>query len=434
MLGMVGRKHIRIDYPEELFVFATDTDRGASAIFVGRDDELSRLNGYLHQLRDKSAHGDGHTALFVACPGMGKTALLGQFRRRVEKAGLPAVQVTHRHLTSPEAFASRLKAGLMSVPRRTLNTTTLGVAKALLPGVGALFGADAAEAAAAATAATEALSRAGHAMTQDYRPPLVITIDEAALLDERHRDLLLEMHEGTLDWPILPVLAGTYGARQALKRAGIYRPGRGRSTRLGCLDEHNARQAFPALCDRFGIGMEPDEIERWADRIAADSSGFPQHLNGGLVSAAEELLEANEQGRSPDIERAAGHAARYRDYYYQDRMGSVLPRHGPALAAAVEAIHQRPPGNAHRHAVEAAFLSVSNKGRAAQGLPPLQAGEEARLIDRAVENGVFQPTADDAGLELSIPSMGEYIQRTYGERGGVKRPSVDETPPSANVR
>ena len=307
-----------IERPEALFDFVTDTDRGESVVFVGRDTELRRLGGYLRSLQNKFAmegshRGDGHTVLFEACPGMGKTALLAQFRHRAELAGLPAIRITHRHLTSFEAFASRLKAGLDSTVRRNRNAAAVRVAKALLPGVNAMFGADAAEATAAATIAVELLSHAGQVLKRYRRPPLAITIDEAALLDERHRDVLVEMHEGTLDWPILPVLAGTHGARQALKRAGVYRLGRERHVGLECLLKHNAHLAFPALCDVFGIGLEPDDVERWASRIATDSNGFPQHVNVGLVSAAEELLAANEQGRAPDIKRAAAQAARRRD-------------------------------------------------------------------------------------------------------------------------
>ena len=414
-----------IERPEELFDFVTDTDRGESVVFVGRDTELRRLGGYLRSLQNKFAmegshRGDGHTVLFEACPGMGKTALLAQFRHRAELAGLPAIRITHRHLTSFEAFASRLKAGLDSTVRRNRNAAAVRVAKALLPGVNAMFGADAAEATAAATIAVELLSHAGQVLKRDRRPPLAITIDEAALLDERHRDVLVEMHEGTLDWPILPVLAGTHGARQALKRAGVYRLGRERHVGLECLLKHNAHLAFPALCDVFGIGLEPDDVERWASRIATDSNGFPQHVNVGLVSAAEELLAANEQGRAPDIKRAAAQAAHRRDDYYRDRLGGELPRYGTALVAAAKAIRKRSPGKAHRNAVEAAFLSAANKDRAAHRLPPLQAGEESRLITRAIENGVFQPAAAGS-LELSIPSMGRYIERTYGERGGQVR-------------
>ena len=123
-----------IERPEALFDFVTDTDRGESVVFVGRDTELRRLGGYLRSLQNKFAmegshRGDGHTVLFEACPGMGKTALLAQFRHRAELAGLPAIRITHRHLTSFEAFASRLKAGLDSTVRRNRNAAAVRVGK-----------------------------------------------------------------------------------------------------------------------------------------------------------------------------------------------------------------------------------------------------------------------------------------------------------------
>lgn len=424
---MTGLRHVPIEHPEALFDFTTDTDRGESAVFVGRDAELRRLDGYLRQLRNKSAMagthlGDGRTVLFEACPGMGKTALLAQFRKHAEQSGMPAIRLTHHDLTSFAALASRLKAGLDSTVRRNRNATAVRVANALLQGAAALFGPDASEAAAAAAAAIKSLAQAGSAPREDRLPPLAVTVDEAALLDKRHGDVLVQLHEATLDWPILPVLAGTCGARGATKTAGVYRLGRDRGIPLGRLPEHEARQAFPALCDRFGIGLEPDEIERWADRIAAGSQGFPQHLNVGLVSAAEELLDANGQGRAPDIERAAAQASRRRDDYYRDRLGSVLPRHGPALAAAVKAVLQGTGNRAHADDIETAFRTASDKDRSTRRRPPLPAGEVSRLVNRAMENGVIQP-ATDGSLELSIPSMADYIERTYGgrERGGVER-------------
>ena len=79
-----------IEHPEALFDFTMATDRGESAVFVGRDAELDRLDRYLHQLQRQFAlartqPGDGSTVLFEGSPGVGKTALLAQFRRRAER-------------------------------------------------------------------------------------------------------------------------------------------------------------------------------------------------------------------------------------------------------------------------------------------------------------------------------------------------------------
>ena len=335
---------------------------------------------------------------------------------------MPAIRLRHHDLTSFGAFASRLKVGLDSTVRRNRSVAAARVAGALLPGASALFGPDASQAATAASAAVESLARARSALRDGHRPPLAITVDEAGLLDKRHADVLVQVHEAVLDWPILPVLAGTYGVRRAMKEAGVYRLARDRDIRLGRLPEREARLALPALCDRFGIGVAADEAERWAERIAADSHGFPQHLNVGLVSAAEEWLEANEQGRAPNIEQAAGRAALRRDDYYRGRLGSVLPRHGPALVAAVETVRQCAEGGARVNDVEAAFRAASDKDRSTSRLPPLPMEEVSRLMNRAMENGVFQPTSAGT-LELSIPSMGDFIERTYGEH---KRGSVGQ--------
>ena len=405
---------VHIEHPDSLYDFAKSTDRGSSLVFVGRDAELDRLAEFAEQLRSPPPEDrlhemlDGQTVLFEACPGMGKTALIREFARLAQKQGCLAMNVDIDTLASHAAMKDHIARELDRLTHRRDWVARLAGAALTDAGEALRIGNFVKAAIGAAPEPT------GCWPDGTPRPPLVLIIDEAQDLGPEHKPAVRSLHLGNLNWPILPVFAGTSGALRAMKKAGAYRLGEGRNEPFGSLPKNEARLAFPAMCDRFGIGMSPREMDRWTARIATGSHGFPQHLNVGLKSAAEEILAANGQGRAPSLERMAEQFSKRRDGYYRDRLG-VLPHHGSALVAAVKAIRQYPAGNAHRNAVEAAFLSASNKDREAEGLPPLQAGEEARLINRAIENGVFQPSAAGS-LELSIPSMGDYIVHTFGER------------------
>ena len=405
-----------IELPEELFEFVRTPDRGQSAVFVGRAEELNRLADYAAHMRSSSSlerAGGGHTVLFEACPGMGKTALLAQFRKHAESVGLPAINLTHHDLTSHDAFAARLRFGLKStIQRQAENVEAAGVAEALLPVASSLGGDRVGATLSVVASATAAIRKLGDALRKNDMPPLAVTIDEAAHLDRQHRTVMLQLHEATLGWPVFPVCAGTAGAREAMKLAGVYRFSEGHTPSLAPMSMTEARDAFPAMCERFGIGMGTHEENRWADRVAKDSAGFPQHINIGLKATAAELLAANEQARHPSLNQAAKNAGAGRDKYYKERLGSVLPEHGEALWAGVAAL-RRAGGQTHRDRIETVFRHASDKARTRRKRPPLPQGEVGSLVDRAIGNGVFQRTGQGS-LELSIPSMGDYIERVFG--------------------
>ena len=403
-----------IEHPEALFDFTMDTDRGESVVFVGRDAELALLHRFLHQVRSRPGptglhRGDGHTALFEACPGMGKMALIREFGRRAHLNGCPAVNVDLDSLTSHGAMKECSGHELGALRRGHRRAAELAGAALTDAGEALRIGRFVK---AAIGAAPEPADRWPNNRS---RPPLVLLIDEAQDLGAEHKPAVRSLHLANLGWPVLPVFAGTHGAATALGEAGAYRRAEGRDIRLGRLSGAEARQAFPVLCEQFGIDLHPAEHDMWSRRIAADSHGFPQHLNVGLKAAAQELLNANELGRAADFARAATRAADRRDDYYRARLGSVLPQHGAALVAAVKAVRHGAGRRAHARRVQAAFRAASDKESAARQYSPLPPGEESRLVDRAIENGVFQP-APNGHLELSIPSMGDYIERLFSER------------------
>ena len=245
---------------------------------------------------------------------------------------------------------------------------------------------------------------------------IILTLDEAQNLNEAHVGGAVWMHLGGHGWPILPVLAGLADTPEALGRAGVSRLSSGRDRRLRRLSIEESRLAFPALCGKYGVHLDTSVTRAWSERIARDSLGFPQHLHVGLQAAAAELNRAGGRPAPESLRRAAKEAASRRVRYYRARLGPELHRHGAAMLAAVRCV-RKSGGRAHADHVEAAFRRTSDADRKRIGRPPLPPGEAARLVNAAIHNGVFWMTSRGE-LELSIPSMGDYVEQEFGDREG----------------
>ena len=384
--------------------FSESEDRDRSPIFVGRADMMARLTERANLVREDWLEGlplGGKMRIITACPGMGKTSLLQELAARASRDMLVAAPAADE-LTS----AAALKSAILSAARKTTSP-------AVKTGLAAM------EAAAdwfdVGAAAVRAGGFAGEKIATAR--PVVVTVDEAQGLDRDHKAALRWLFLGDHGLPLLPVLAGLDGTPNVLRDMGVSpRLADGAHIRLGPLEPEDSRRAFDEMRERFDIGMDPRTAGRWAERIANDCGNFPQHLHIGLQTGAAEILRAHDRGREPSLDRAAADAAKRRDAYYRARLGPELANHGPALLAAVRRILASG-GRAHIDDVETAFRRASDAARKQKGRPPLPRGGAATLVRLATDSGVFQRADEyDGRLELPIPSMGDFIERRYGDR------------------
>ena len=382
-----------VDEVRKLRNFARSTDR-ESLVFVGRVAELGLLHDHLEGMweRWQDGHGaEGQTTIIHACPGMGKTALIGEFGKQAKSQEHAVVHASMEDLASFERLNESITRGLTAHPQ----WKALGIA--LAKDVGKFM-------------KLPALAEAAVRYKVQARGAVVVMVDEAQDLKERHMECAKWLHMGTHGWPILPIYAGTGGTREAMKDAGIYRIGRNRQLRLQPMPPEETHLAFPAMCQKYGVMLDAAESQ-WTEAISKDSVGFPQHLNVGLCEAAGEIVDAVEEGREPSLRIARENAAVSRRNYYRDRLGPTLQRQGVGMLAVVRAI--RKTGELHRDDAADVLRDSMNAERKRKKRPPVADGEDEALIERAIQNGVFEINAD-GNVELSIPSMGDYIKRAFG--------------------
>ena len=73
-----------------------------------------------------------------------------------------------------------------------------------------------------------------------------------------------------------------------------------------------------------------------AERLLADSQGFPQHLNSALRSLGEEWLRAGGRGDGLDAAAVSEKARARREAYYEGRLGGSFGRNTRIAAAAAD--------------------------------------------------------------------------------------------------
>ena len=398
----------RIGNPDGLLDFAGTHDR-RHVLFVGRQTELDWLLTLAEKTRTAGPEPEdatGDTVMIHACPGMGKTALMDEFRRRAEDAGYPSFRLRHADLLSFEALCDRIDKELRAAAGR--RTRAANIARTLAGDVAGMFGFRA-----TAGAAGEAAAGLARPTTAT---PVVMTVDEAQNLDATHKTTVQCLHEAQLDWPILPVMAGLANTQDSLEQAGVSRLAEGRDLRLRPLSADEARLAFPAMCERYRVDLDSRTRKRWGKRIARDSLGFPQHLNIGLRAAAAELHRTHARPTPNSLRQVTAEAAVRRAAYYRQRLGGPLADHRRELAAVAALLSKGP---AEFGPVEQTLREAANERRAQFNQPPMTFEESRTLLATALRKGVLE--RDDDVYELSIASMGDYLARYRWERNAVER-------------
>ena len=322
--------------------FTLLSDRQDPPAFVGRGGILQRiaadLDNRLRRWRDGA--GDawrGGTWLVQGAPGAGKTALLEELCKRLLSA-MPAVRVlalepadlreparVYGTLTGPlfqeeGRWADLKRAALERLPHQVAIGVS-GVGSVGLQGV-----------APEGVMHREDLLRCARRGSKPH--PVVLLIDEVQNVsggrDGAAAGVLQWLHQATGNLPVLPVYGGLAWSEEHLDGLGISRlSDNGHVDTLGLLTEEERAEAVrrfvldPKYRIRTGGAGDP-LIAQWAEQVAKECAGWPQHLHVSLRALAQELLQADvgRELRRAEPARAAA-AEKAREAYYKKRLGNA---------------------------------------------------------------------------------------------------------------
>ena len=446
---------------EGLRKFVTDTDRDTARLFVGRDDEIAKVEAVaakaLEMVTVDKGRASSMTLVFQGAPGAGKTSLLNHLMDR-EEAPYVAVDLrppdlrTRRSVAAAVAEALNRRSGKVfdrprarwfaAIAARFFGRRQDGAARTSISrtegGIDAGFGGlrhSRETITEIPEASLDTLARKFPA--ERWKCPLVLLIDEAQGLEkERHGDVVFELHHGKHGLPLVPVLAGLGNTADRLENLNLTRFSEGHVLEMGALGMSDAAAAVRKFLARFRIDVPPERAAWWGAELARRSDGWPQHLHTALQGLADELLRVD-----ADIMRVR-EAAVFANGRLR-RIESYGRRQSPAMKDArslvAELMARIPAGGRDLGAVvdDIVALHAAGGGKASSSLP--DGFSAAGFRDHLVYRGALQQAGDHRELlACPIPSFRDWlIERGRDEQpapSGGKRDRSPAARPRKSVR
>ena len=406
--------------------FAELPDREASPFFGGRADEIETVESALRRIRKRVLKGHwrpagGETILFQGAPGAGKSALLHHLVQVWRNAGQNAPVVVDTELThfaDERTLALRVAEAadpaIAAQFRRseTTHSTSRTDLSGGIPGV--VSGPGSAESGHQAASAPAELSLAAvqEALSPSERS-VVLFLDEAQGLDEFAADKVLpvisQLHKGSHGGPFLTVFAGLAYSSAVLGERGISRFSRGHERTLSALSFEEATEIVLRMLAEFRVCGDMELMSRWAQTLANESSGWPQHLHVGMQALVAQLLVAPTPGRLEPVDSQFGsevlrESTQAREEYYEQRIDEALAAAPNLVAETLRRIGR----GALRADALAHIRDAAQPGLGSKSLPK---DHDAKMfLDRMIRRGVLQH-APGHKLVCPIPSLRDYVER-----------------------
>ena len=325
-----------------LRTLAESGERHDPLVFGGRAQIIDKVMRIARHLPPRGPK--GNTILIHGAPGVGKTALVCETARRMEREG--AATIIQPEIPAPgriQAIYAALATALANAPPDLgRSTARTGTVLSVRPGG---VGGDHLTSRSVAPPSLEdpesiADLRAGQAWRNERAIVFIDEIQNIAPDTQAEESRFVRALHVQERIPVLLVCSGLSNSEDALARAGLSRLGTENCIALGPLTSEEALDCARATLDlvrRRGISGSDRRMRRWAKRIAASSDGWPRHLQNYLTATWETLAAQD----APDLDTADLDAtirrgdARREDYYIGRISRSGLP------IGVVGALHER---------------------------------------------------------------------------------------------
>ena len=451
---------------EGLLDFAISVDRASPLKFVGREDELKVFRRNLNSLWKKwtdAKNGDqpfwlGETFLFQGAPGAGKTAMLNLLKKEkikipigdpsanlhykapvrvcmLERGDLKNMVDTKRKIARaffPLEEKDKELAGMKITRKGGLKLGLMDITIEWIGGTSKEI---------PATVWEDITSEVRN--NPDGHCPVLVMVDEAQNLDDEASEALDFLHQGNHGLPIIPVFGGLAWAVDRLDQLGVSRASLKRVYNLGRLSKEECMEAVLAFFDKFGVIGTEEEREEWAEMIADECMGWPQHLHAGFYGLAEAIAEAKGILANTDKTTAKEDGKAGRNEYYERRIRSFEIKFDDVrfLAAALAVYMEkkesgRPSTMRLARAIDTGVIrNVAlnwpgmnlNEDDPDLALPEGKTGKE--LVDAMLHSGLLHKEKGGV-LEVPIPCFVDYLKteldRLAAGSGDSPQPTLPE--------
>ena len=435
---------------ERMAAYATDLERTSPPVFVGRNDELRKLEAALERVA--SGNPRGMTRIVQGVPGAGKSSLCDEFMQSIQGRTIGGRQALCAKMSPgdldapPLRFAATLNEALLrtqsKVPSVRGDVAACGRHVRQLASTAAQLGFKSSEYRindeTHGLAETSPLTTCINAYADHMWPEdvvVVLAFDEMQKCPVTTRTIhaLNVLNERLHDSRIFVVCFGLQNTAavmredlqqsrvpdDAVTEIGSLHPGEGRQVLERTLDHFGLRSDNPkwlGYVESAGFGLR-HPWPAWRSALVADlearSSDFPQHLTAALRSACLALGDGRDSF-SPQNDLLADIAARHernKANYYQQRLGESLQSHLLALGAICQ-LGARLEDRAVPRALALAVLEVGDDDG-----DRVDREQAAAVLETALDRGVLGKLKKGAKthyLPPPIPSMASYLAAMFG--------------------
>ncbi len=401
-------------------LIADHGERKPPIAFGGRENIIGSICEISQYLFDTERFLGGDTFIVGGPPGSGKTSLVHEVIKRLEKRTTEGKPVQSVFCASPSAVGAyqqllwNLASALTGTSKDKLRSEhkslfSVEVKAEALGVVKKEYGRE------VKVPDANSLDQLISLSKRLANRPVVVSIDEAQNV-EKGSDVarLIDMLHTQTELPILLVCTGLANTKDRLHELKLI----SRSTLrhyfpLGLLEPEESaetvRNALDVICEKTGVqGTSDQERDLIADRIAAESDNWPRHLTCYLIALCEELAKQDQPSlvdfRLTDAIRAGN---KYRQAYYQERLNtSKIPI--PILADLYRAIRAECLSQlACEDTLEEIIARYQDKG-ATSLKRRFSTGEKAFEWVRRL--GLVTTDGPDETCRVPIPSMEAFVE------------------------
>ena len=404
-------KQLNEDQRAALVQFIEDKDRGKAVIFVGREAELSHVQGCINRLlrrRDESAPGSDLTTVIQGAPGAGKSALLekiaedwpldgaGEGKPAAIRLAASALKLPMVELLEVVSCQVSGNTGIKRTLARFFSSISVNVAGM----AGVTFGLDPSQ-------------LTGKSMT-----PVILLFDEIQSVligsDLQPQSNLAQnirlLHTGEHNAPVFPIYGGLANSADLLRSAGLTRLAMESELTLPGFSDAEMDELMTRFVDEYLSSARPSSstLERWGYALRRDSQGWPMHCRNFLIALCKEIKARDWRPEEVDLDAVRMRAQQLRFRYYAQRMQDALEEQEAPVSTVLEAMRRSIPMKRGQivELIERAYQERSSGDSGRDSLPESMTARQ--VFDVMLHSGVVQKTVKGKFV-CPIPSLASYI-------------------------
>jgi len=228
---------------------------------------------------------------------------------------------------------------------------------------------------------------------------LLLILDEAQRIaryrgNEKLEDLLMDIHNGKLDRPVVLLAGGLVTSSHAMGNFGISRFKAGHRINLGRLSQSATENIIRDWLVQKGKAQTGAELDHWIDHIACESNHWAQHIMGFVQPAVKILEQYGSELTDEKLTEVSRWGQKIKTEYYNSRFDGLQPE----VFVNIQTLIQSRP---EQFSLDGTVIK--------QALTSASTPEEKnRLFLTVLDKGIFANTAPNQ-YEIPIPSMRNWL-------------------------